>query len=789
MSCPDANALQAMIGGRVTMARREPIIEHLDGCAECREVLAALVRGQATVALAETSGVTARELDLGATHDHDTLAEAATTTARPMLGRYVLGPQLGAGAMGVVYRAEDPKLGRHVAIKLLRRPDPLLRDRLSREARAMARVSHPNVVAVFDVGTFEEQVYVAMELVRGRTLREWLSERPRSVREIVEMFAAAGRGLAAAHAAGVVHRDFKPDNVLIGEDGRPRVTDFGLAGSAAPRPPSAATTATPTQARTPTGPSPKARRTPTSPPAASAGPARQPSPTSSQPRTVPARQSTGAQALATTEAAGSDSTLDALAATVDSSTGSGGASVDSHDSHDSLALRLTRTGTTLGTPVYMSPEQFEGGNIDPRSDQWAYCVSLYEALYGARPFRGRTFDELADNVAAGTIPPGQSSRVTPALSAIVRRGLAVRPGDRHATMDALLAELGRDRAAPWRRASVLAGLVAAVFALGVLADWLLRQRAEETTTQFFRATGAQLERSVALRYQSFVALADASYSVPVMHQVLGHKDQADFGLGEQGEDTENLELVHASLASADWISWAERSSRATIAVGDYKGRLLLTSADPERWGSDLLVLPAVAEAFDAIRDAGGEDAPADGPHAQRSGGAMVARYDDPRVTAAQLYGPAPPPGLVVVFARALVVGGVPLGLFVQAIDGAQLLGEVSVGEDVLLSMVAPDGSAVGGVPAAVSAASAAAPRLGGEVRERRAGGQLYLTQARPLRGLEGRAAIATLVMARRIDPGLAGLFAGARVAFAVAALALLALALTAWWRARALSLA
>jgi predicted Ser/Thr protein kinase len=721
MECPDANELQALMAGQLAAAARAKMTEHLDGCAECRGVVASLARGaeaaapemglEATLAPMQAAML---EGALTATLDSGSSVEATRSEhlrAGAKIGRYVISGRLGAGAMGVVYSASDPELGREVALKLLKRPDPMLGDRLGREARAMAKVSHPNVVAVYDVGTVDDQVYVAMELVRGQTLRQWQAAARRTPSELVEVYAAAGRGLAAAHAAGVVHRDFKPDNVLIGEDGRPRVTDFGLAIGLAKKPSSGS------------GPGSGAGSGPGS--GSGSGPA---------------------------------------------------ASSASASSTKSFDISLTQTGALLGTPVYMSPEQFEGGNIDPRSDQWAFCVSLHEALFGGRPFTGATSEELRQRVTTGAIAPSGAARsagVSPALRRIVHRGLAVRPGDRHATMNDLIAELGRDRGRPWRRAALACGSIAAVFAVGLAADALLRQRAEEATTQTFRATGGQLERSVALRYESFVALADASYSVPVMHQVLGHKDQADFGFGDQGADSENLSLVHDALASADWISWAQRSSRATIAVGDYKGRLLFTSADPGRWGADLLVLSAAGAAFDAA--SGGA-----------YGGAMVARYDDPRVAAAQLYGPAVPAGLAVLFARALVVGGVPLGLFVQAIDGRQLLADVSVGDDVLLSLVAPDGSAVGRAPAA---ATGVAPGRG--IAEVRAGGQLYLVQGRPLQGLDGSggaAGIATLVLARQIDPGLSGLFPGARAAFSLAALLLLVGAVAAGLRARALSL-
>ena len=160
-----------------------------------------------------------------------------------LLGRYVVLDTLGAGAMGVVFAAFDPELDRKVAIKLLLsdgapasvsvRQDG--RARLVREALALAKLSHPNVVAIFDVGTHGEAVWIAMELVEGRTLRDWLGERPRAWQEVLAVMLAAGSGLAAAHAAGLVHRDMKPDNVMIAGDGRVRVMDFGLARREASR--------------------------------------------------------------------------------------------------------------------------------------------------------------------------------------------------------------------------------------------------------------------------------------------------------------------------------------------------------------------------------------------------------------------------------------------------------------------------------------------------------------------------------------------------------------------------
>jgi tetratricopeptide (TPR) repeat protein/predicted Ser/Thr protein kinase len=155
--------------------------------------------------------------------------------AMQKVGRYVLSKLLGAGGMGVVYVAYDAELDRRVALKFISPAQAnsvdkdIALQRLHREALAMAKLSHPNVVPVFDVGTHEGQVFVALEYIDGVTLRKWLAQKPRTVREIVSIYLQAGRGLVAAHAAGILHRDFKPDNVVVDLDGRPRVLDFGVA--------------------------------------------------------------------------------------------------------------------------------------------------------------------------------------------------------------------------------------------------------------------------------------------------------------------------------------------------------------------------------------------------------------------------------------------------------------------------------------------------------------------------------------------------------------------------------
>jgi tetratricopeptide (TPR) repeat protein len=297
------------------------------------------------------------------------------------LGRYIVIERLGAGAMGVVYAAYDPELDRKLAIKLLHAGksggsgSSGGRTRLVREAQSMARLQHPNVVAVHDVGIFEDQVFVAMEFVEGKTLRAWLREKPRSWRQVLEKFMQAGRGLAAAHAAGLVHRDFKPDNVLVGADGRVRVADFGLA-----------------------------------------------------------------------RAVRDDAPQPAL-----------------RDKNAPLSSTVTQTGSLLGTPAYAAPEQLLGKPTDARSDQFSFCVSLYEALYGERPFSADTVVMLVAEIIDGKAgEPPEGSRVPSWLRRILLQGLRATPDQRHASMDALLGEMER-MAAP-RRAGMLA--VAAALLVG-----------------------------------------------------------------------------------------------------------------------------------------------------------------------------------------------------------------------------------------------------------------------------------------------------------------------------------
>jgi serine/threonine protein kinase len=215
MGCVSEDDLLEYVERRLSPEHRAETEAHLRRCDSCRELLAEV-------------------------------APEANGSDGELAERYqIIGP-LGAGGMGIIYAARDAKLRRTVALKMLRpggagdATQAKMRERLLREARAMAQLSHPNVLPVFDVGELDGDVFVTMELVEGSSLRSWLGENQRNWREVLDVFLDAARGLAAAHATGIIHRDFKPDNVLVGKDGRVRVSDFGLAGAAAPIVPRAA---------------------------------------------------------------------------------------------------------------------------------------------------------------------------------------------------------------------------------------------------------------------------------------------------------------------------------------------------------------------------------------------------------------------------------------------------------------------------------------------------------------------------------------------------------------------
>ena len=344
--CPNDEELEHFVEGRLAGAELAAVEEHLATCDACRRVVA---------------GALAAALEPDDVGDEESPARRGT-----VLGRYVLLEAIGAGAMGVVYRAYDPELDRRLAVKVLRRADASdkQRERMLREAKAMAKVSSPYVVAVYDAGVVEDHVFIAMELVDGVTLANWISKSARDARDVVARFVQAGRGLVAAHEAGLIHRDFKPENVLVTKENVAKVTDFGLAR--------------------------------------------------------------GLHASVTVDA--------------------------SHAGAEPLALTLSRTGSLAGTPAYMAPEQLLGNPTDERVDQFSFCVALYEALVGKRPFGGDTLESLRATVLAGKVDEALRLRAVPAqLRRAMLRGLSVDPGARFPSMRDLVAALESYASSPRRR--------------------------------------------------------------------------------------------------------------------------------------------------------------------------------------------------------------------------------------------------------------------------------------------------------------------------------------------------
>ena len=381
--CPDEELISAYVEHGLDAQAREAIEQHLDDCESCALVVADMVR----IYSDDPSGpsvISSGSLTRSEGGAAEVRSEPDLLPPGSAIGRYRTLECVGIGGMGVVYSAYDPQLDRRVALKLLIEGDDRNRDRkrarLLREAQSMAKLTHPNVITVHDVGVWHGQVFVAMEFVEGGTLKSWIRDRDRSWPEIRETMLAAGRGLAAAHAAGLVHRDFKPDNVLIGNDGRVRVTDFGLA------------------------------------------------------RWEDGASSTGQRYPSASDASGS---------------------LEEDEGVFSAEVSLTRTGALVGTPAYMAPELYKHEVADAASDQFAFCVALYEAIYRVRPFEGRTLAELATAVVSGDAIefPSQISVPRHVRNAL-RRGLSRKREERHPSMAALLAALERRGVRRWRTAAV-----------------------------------------------------------------------------------------------------------------------------------------------------------------------------------------------------------------------------------------------------------------------------------------------------------------------------------------------
>jgi eukaryotic-like serine/threonine-protein kinase len=387
----------------------------------------------------------------------------------PVLDRYPLIRELGRGASGVVYLAHDPRLDRKVAIKLLDAPLTVAessegRARLLREAQAIARAPHPNVVAVYDIGTYELEnsessgMFMVMEYVEGVDLQAWLEDSRKDAdtgrpwwRDVVEVFMAAGRGLAAAHAVGVTHRDFKPSNVIVGDDGRARVLDFGLARGDL--------------------------------------------------RSMD--ETTRTHGAAPIEVRG----LDAL---------------------------LTAEGTVLGTPAYMAPEQHEGRVTDAASDQFSFCVAMWEGLYGVRPFAGKTLAALAQaKLAHAPIRPPDT--VVPRwIEDVLRRGLEPQSARRWPSMQRLLDVFTKRMSRRRRRAGAVVA-VSAVVPL-VWGAWFRGDAEESLCTGASERLHTVWNDARGSRIQAAFASTNVPYAPSSLERVQDHVAAFATGWVEQHRD-------------------------------------------------------------------------------------------------------------------------------------------------------------------------------------------------------------------------------------------------------------
>ncbi|MEM6989109.1 MAG: serine/threonine-protein kinase [Myxococcota bacterium] len=459
------------------------------------------------------------------------------------LDRFVVLQTLGQGAMGRVYLVYDPELDRNVALKLIRSDAAVgdghaeqRRGRLQREARAIAKLTHPNVVAVHEIGTVERngvtEVFILMEYVDGSTLRAWCQEPERTGSEMLDAYLQAGEGLAAAHAAGIVHRDFKPDNAVWGTDGRVRVVDFGLAAGA-----------------------------------------------------------TESEVFEAPREGNAD-------------------------------LLLTRTDAVLGTPAYMAPEQLQGARADACSDQFSFCVSLYEALYGERPFQGK--DPLQLLAAMGEPPAATTSRrPAPAhVQSALMRGLSPQPSDRHPSMGALLEALRRDPRPKRRRIVLAVGATVSAVALGSLATatrvtaacapptgrlaGVWDDAAREAVASAFEATGVGFARDTYERVKTrFDARAQAWLDVAVASCEAARNDPPPLALERArcvDRDLRRLAALSRELQVAD-PEVAERAIEALDALADPRACLDANALAQDLVAPDPADVDRVATLRDEIEDA------------------------------------------------------------------------------------------------------------------------------------------------------------------------------------------
>jgi eukaryotic-like serine/threonine-protein kinase len=544
---------------------------------------------------------------------NETLLERSVTAAAPVAAeslegqdrpgsRYTLLEPLGRGAAGVVYAAYDAKLDRRVAVKLLkgRGAGGEAGARLIREARALARLAHPNVAQVYDVGQYrsgelvpslpelndEEElpaargVYIILELIDGESLRQWLRRAPRSWKEVLAILCSCAEGLAAAHDVGLVHRDFKPANVLLGADGRPRVVDFGLARAGVPL------------------------------------------------------DSADSQS----PMVGSDS---------------GGSN-----------LSLTHSGTVLGTPSYMSPEQHRAEEATPAADQYAFCVVLYEALCGRRPFHGQTLDELRRQKESevATIPaPGV--HVPRWVWPILRRGFAADPERRFPSMRALLEQIETARRA--RRRALVGLVLAPSLVSGALVAALTRSESPDECADQRTSLIGVWDDAARERGRAAFAATDLPYAAVTWASTEGLIDayvsrwselRRDACVARRSADEGERLIAGWSLQCLDDARDAidavqSELGRGDVHVVDEAIELVARLPDVERCGSQ-------AEADLELRRSAGERAQRSAIERELTAGDVLlwaARYDDALAAAGRASEAASNAGLPGMHGRALVL--------------------------------------------------------------------------------------------------------------------------------------
>jgi serine/threonine protein kinase/tetratricopeptide (TPR) repeat protein len=379
---------------------------HLDECDACRELVMATARGTA-----------------GALHQ-------ATPKPGHHVGRYLLLQRLGAGGSGVVYSAYDPELQREVAVKLVAASaDPSHNARLLEEARTMARLTDPHVVRVYDAGTIGDSVFLAMELMSGGTLRDWQRVgRPWTL--VLDRYLEAGRGLAAAHECGLVHRDFKPSNVLLSQGGRACVGDFGLASS-------------------------------------------------------------------------------------------GMTTVSESGDGESLVRVDSKPPKIAGTPLYMSPEAHRGDTIDRRSDQYSFCVALFEALYAYLPYPGTSLRAVEEAKNAGRIASGPR-RGPRGLFRALERGLRPDPTARFAGMPELLDALRRVQRR--RRSIASVAVVTAAAIVGAMAYGLAIAEREPACVEAAGGIAETWNADIAGRLEQRASTLDRAAAHDVVRHAIARLD-------------------------------------------------------------------------------------------------------------------------------------------------------------------------------------------------------------------------------------------------------------------------